>query len=129
MKQNLCIKISYKKYLLANTSFPQPVVLQYTSAVGRACSPSLGLQPKSTPRSEKDTIGRKSLEPEFGIATYLPHYSGTYEMEAGAKPIQTPKPASKPLLQMSLQSLSRLFQHRHGQLLGGCQTQGVAVVA
>src|SRR5881392_1456508 len=47
MKQNLCIKISYKKYLLANTSFPPPVVLQYTSG------------------------GRKSLEPECGIATLL----------------------------------------------------------
>src|SRR5439155_22922363 len=45
MKQNLCVKISYKKYLLANTSFPQPVVLQYTSG------------------------DRKSLEPECGIAT------------------------------------------------------------
>ena len=45
MKHNLCVKISYKKYLLANTSFPPPVVLQYTSG------------------------GRKSLEPECGIAT------------------------------------------------------------
>lgn len=44
MKHNLCVKISYKKYLLANTSFPQPVVLQYTSGVGRACSPRLGLK-------------------------------------------------------------------------------------
>jgi len=44
MKHNLCVKISYKKYLLANTSFPQPVVLQYTSGVGRAWSPNAGLQ-------------------------------------------------------------------------------------
>src|SRR5947208_7000143 len=61
MKQNLCIKISYKKYLLANTSFPPPVVLQYTSGVGRACSPRLGLKRLSSPPLVRVGCCRKSL--------------------------------------------------------------------
>src|SRR6266487_2174138 len=97
MKHNLCVKISYKKYLLANTSFPPPVVLQYTSgrseepaarmrdcnsdeafaaiqeilAVGRACSPNAGLQLVRANKGSRRVKRRKSLQPECGIATTM----------------------------------------------------------
>src|SRR5260221_3996888 len=45
------------------------------------------------------------------------------------KPAHPEAQTSKRLRQVSLQSLSRLLQHRHGQVLGGSQPQRVAVVA
>src|SRR6266699_576770 len=72
MKHNLCVKISYKKYLLANTSFPPPVVLQYTS--GRSEKPAARMGDCNLHTGYlflKPCKGRKSLQPECGIATAM----------------------------------------------------------
>src|SRR6266700_2102582 len=72
MKHNLCVKISYKKYLLANTSFPPPVVLQYTS--GRSEEPAARMRDCNLHTGYlflKPCKGRKSLQPECGIATAM----------------------------------------------------------
>ncbi|HXL36077.1 MAG TPA: hypothetical protein VN954_02620, partial [Ktedonobacteraceae bacterium] len=72
MKHNLCVKISYKKYLLANTSFPQPVVLQYTSGGRKSLEPEVGIETDISNRGYASILRRrKSLEPEVGIETSI----------------------------------------------------------
>ncbi len=68
MKHNLCVKISYKKYLLANTSFPPPVVLQYTSGGRKSLQPECGIATSNTTRTRRIcTMVGRACSPNAGL--------------------------------------------------------------
>src|SRR5436190_9231360 len=70
---------------------------------------------------------RNGLWSPFGIETCCSTTVALLERKEEASPPGSPK--TQRLRQVSLQSLSRVLQHGHGQVVGRSKTQGVAMVA
>src|SRR5438552_8776740 len=73
------------------------------------------------------TGGRNGLWSPFGFETILHTTVALLERKEEASPPGSPK--TQRLRQVSLQSLSRVLQQGHGQVVGRSKTQGVAMVA